>query len=127
MCKLFNIALSIMVFAIFCYDNKLEAKQSNLDCKIVPREDLSSFLKQNLAGHNLVFFASWCGGCKDSLEKSQEEGSIAIAVFDNKESAQKALQSVNWQKNCFVDQDNILAKHFKITSLPAQVKKTDTN
>lgn len=93
-----------------------------LECKPYSTE----FNTQLKNVRNLVFFASWCQSCVESIKGADLSKDVFIAVFDEKKKAESALSFVLKEKSqkaiCFFDKDSELAKLHDVTNLPAAVK-----
>jgi thiol-disulfide isomerase/thioredoxin len=67
----------------------------------------------------LVFFASWCSDCRESLGKEQPPGTLFIAAFDEREAAEKVIARFRPDATCFTS--DAIAEQFRVKSLPAVV------
>lgn len=66
----------------------------------------------------VVFFASWCATCKDSLEKSYPDGTVFVAAFDERDAAEAVASRYKLAHVCYTDEGSI-AKGLGVTGLPA--------
>jgi hypothetical protein len=81
----------------------------------------SDAIKHKLKGKgltNVVFFASWCAGCKPHLEAKSEANTIYIATFDEQKRAEKVLDSFKVEGICFTSDE--FAEELGVRSLPAK-------
>lgn len=70
---------------------------------------------------HVIFFASWCPGCRDHLQQKHKEPTIVVNVWDKPDRAVEALKftKVDTAKfPCFFDDKEILAKGLKVPELP---------
>ena len=90
--------------ALLCQSGKIE--------DVVNKEQVES----------VVFFASWCQSCVDSIRQSDPERDLYVAVFDNKKDASKSLLYVLKERakkaRCVFDEKNQIAKFLGVDSLP---------
>ena len=80
--------------------------------------DLSKHLRPN-GDTKIIFFASWCADCRESLVKPQPEGSIFISAFDERSAAEQAIARFRPQAVCFTGEG--IAERYGINYLPATV------
>ncbi|SMF28684.1 hypothetical protein [Pseudobacteriovorax antillogorgiicola] len=77
---------------------------------------------------SIVFFASWCSSCLESIRKSDPKKSLYVAIYDEKSSAQEALDFALGDKissaSCVWDVEQVLGKRFGAKSLPFVFKKS---
>ena len=66
---------------------------------------------------NVIFFASWCIGCKPHLTRSHPDNTVFVVAFDEQERAEKTLNSFSVNQRCFTSDDT--AKALGVRSLPA--------
>lgn len=83
--------------------------------------NLSELKKSGLLkkGTPLVFFASWCFDCKKGLEEAKKD-SLAIALFDDKERAEKVYALTQSKATCIYDRDESIGQGFQVHALPYQ-------
>lgn len=70
---------------------------------------------------HVIFFASWCPGCKDHLMMKHKEPTIVVNVWDKPDRAVAALKFTKVDTDkfpCFFDDKEILAKGLKVPELP---------
>lgn len=70
---------------------------------------------------DIIFFASWCSSCLVKIKESDPGKTLYVAVFDEKESAQKALDFGLKGKasgSCLLDKSDSIAKEYGLFSLP---------
>lgn len=70
---------------------------------------------------HVIFFASWCPGCRDHLMAKHNEPTVVINVWDRPGKAEEALKFTKVDTSkfpCFIDDKEILAKGLKAPELP---------
>ncbi len=70
----------------------------------------------------IIFFASWCSSCEEKLEKFSKlkaKEIYFIAVFDQFKQSEIVAKKYGLL-HCIVDEDESIARYYKIKSLPAQ-------
>ena len=92
------------------------ARAAPLSCPTVTFEQLKAELKDR-GDINIIFFASWCVGCKPHLTRSHEDNTVFVVAFDEQERAEKTLSSFSVKQRCFTSDDT--AKALGVRSLPA--------
>lgn len=88
------------------------------DCRVVDAAELKAALAEKPEMKEIIFFAAWCKDCKDKLAAAGERQTV-VAVFEDKERAERVWRSVNKTKSpCFVDRDDSIAKAWGVSGLP---------
>lgn len=70
---------------------------------------------------HVIFFASWCPGCRDHLLMKHKEPTIMVNVWDKPGRGAEALKFTKVDTSkfpCFIDDKEILAKGLKVPELP---------
>lgn len=70
---------------------------------------------------HVIFFASWCPGCRDHLLQKHKEPTVVINVWDKPGKAVEALKFTKVDTSkfpCFIDDKEVLAKGLKAPELP---------
>lgn len=70
---------------------------------------------------HVIFFASWCPGCRDHLLMKHKEPTIMVNVWDKPDRGVAALKFTKVDTDkfpCFYDDKEILAKGLKVPELP---------
>jgi thiol-disulfide isomerase/thioredoxin len=99
---------------------------SSLSYALCEPVDLNHFMK-NIEGKKniqLVFFSSWCSDCKEELLKIKDdlnENYILINTFDSLGKGDISLKSLKIDHKCIFDKDRLLAKKYKVKSVPKKI------
>jgi len=80
----------------------LAACPARADCPPLTRSGLDAYLKQH-GPTEVHFFASWCVECARHIRDSKSQGSVFIATFDERPSAEKAFAKLGGKAPCFTD------------------------
>ena len=116
-----KIAFKVLSFSLFFYTVPILAV-----CESFSKEDFDKLIKKE-APVTLVFFSSWCSDCKDELleikkKKQDKINYILVNTFDSPGKGEKALNSLGINYFCIYDKDRMLAKKYKIDSVPIKIK-----
>lgn len=84
-------------------------------CPPLNYDELMRNLKDKSETH-LVFFASWCSGCKEHLVHATPKKSILIATFDEPASAEKVVNKLGLSSPCYLDRG--ISDRLNVKSLP---------
>lgn len=87
-------------------------------CPVVTPKDLPQYLRRT-GDTKIVFFASWCADCRDSLAVSHPDGTLFISAFDEKAAAEKVINRFRPSAACFTGDG--IAEHYRIKYLPAVI------
>lgn len=89
------------------------------ECEPIKAEEFSRFVSDKKP-EEIVFFASWCGGCVSHLKTASVEKSVLVVAFDEKKSAEKAMRSIfkKGGPKCFFDADGSIVKAYGVVGLP---------
>jgi thiol-disulfide isomerase/thioredoxin len=90
-----------------------------LECKEATWSELKESQKDK-GSTELVFFASWCSSCKESLSKTYATPVLFISVFDEKADSERVLKHFVKDATCYFSKD--IDKHFKVKTLPMSLK-----
>ena len=104
---------SILKFSLLLFTPFLFANPVPMECTPRSYADLQKAYRGSKK--TLVFFASWCVECADSLKKNQGIDVLYISVFDEKKRAEAVAQKFNL-KNCILDTD--IAKNLNVIGVP---------
>jgi hypothetical protein len=58
----------------------------------------------------LIFFATWCAACKNSLLKSPDQGVVLIGTLDEAVDLKRAYDVLGRGRPCLIDQDGLWLK-----------------
>lgn len=89
------------------------------ECKPLTKSSLDSLADGKKV--HVIFFASWCPGCRDHLLAKHKEPTIVVNIWDKPDRAIAALKftKVDTAKfPCFFDDKEVLAKGLKAPELP---------
>ena len=91
----------------------------SLECKEAKWSEVKEWQKGK-GPTELVFFASWCSSCKDSITKSYSTPVVFISVFDEKSDSERVLSHFVQNATCYFSKD--IEKNFGIKALPKSLK-----
>lgn len=113
---------SVLVLALLGSSAPLLANQV---CRSVNADEFARYIGEKKP-EEIVFFASWCGGCVAHLRAADSQTSVLVAAFDEKKAAEKALGSLFKENGpaCFFDQDGSIVKAYDVSGLPSTKKLT---
>ena len=82
--------------------------------------------KEVLGYKKIVFFASWCGSCVQSIRDADPETSLFVAIYDDHSKAEEALKFALQDRfsrkvKCFFDENELIGRNYGIKGLPYSV------
>lgn len=110
------ISLAVLQLALLASSSFSKGK---VECKDLTKNSISS-LKDNEDLH-VIFFASWCPGCRDHMTAKHKKNTILINIWDTPKRAVEAVKFVKIDTTkipCFIDKKEALVKPLKIPELP---------
>lgn len=101
------------------------------NCESVASEtDLKKHVLKKLSSKSgevreIKFFASWCQECKSHLSTLSKSGNhtstILVALWDKKKNAESVLSYFGLKSACYIDENQLIAKYFKVKKVPFSV------
>ena len=91
----------------------------SLECKEAKWSEVKEWQKGK-GTTELIFFASWCSSCKESITKSYSTPVIFISVFDEKSDSERVLSHFLENATCYFSKD--IEKNFGVKVLPKSLK-----
>jgi thiol-disulfide isomerase/thioredoxin len=86
-------------------------------CQAMTLDDFQKYLNHKKP-KKIVFFASWCLACKDSLLHLNEDD-ILVSAFDEVERSRRVLKSLGLVQACFYGEE--IVQHYKVKKLPRSI------
>lgn len=86
------------------------------DCPPLNRSGLDAYLKKH-GPTEVHFFASWCVECVRHIREASAQGSIFIATFDERPSAEKVFAKLGGKAPCFTDDG--IAESLGVKAVPS--------
>lgn len=85
---------------------------------VCSRLNYSELLRQltGKEGVQVIFFASWCSGCKAHLKNADSNNAILISVFDEEKTAEEIVLKMKLKSKCFISDG--IEKKLKVSDLP---------
>lgn len=105
--------------SLFCVAFFFCNRAFSLECKEATWSELKEWQKGK-GQTELVFFASWCSSCKESLSKTYSNPVLFISVFDEKADSERVLKHFVKDATCYFSKD--INKHFGVKALPMTLK-----
>lgn len=89
-------------------------------CPAIAPHELDALLAGQKNPVTVKFFASWCGSCKDDMErlrgKERDESLILLSAFDDEDSSVATLKHFDVRQRCF--KGDALARKLGVKHLP---------
>ncbi len=75
--------------------------------------------------YTVIFFATWCPSCKDTLKQHQGPDTILIGTWDKPEKIERAHLMFGGKSLCYFDAEGLWLKVFGGTEIPhtSRIKK----
>lgn len=107
-------------FSLFCLLMSTQAFGGG--CPDISHQSFYNLTQALSEGKKIIFFASWCEGCKEKIQNAKPGHSILVGVFDSKDNIDRSYQFLGSSLPCFYGGENA-ETHFKVKYLPYEITK----
>ncbi len=102
-----------------CLTTLIKGQEEISRCPALTDSDYQKWLSQK---KTLIFFASWCGECKEKIAASLPDHDLLIGILDSHANIERAYLSTGTVTPCYFDEGGRLRQKFDIKGLPFRIK-----